>query len=284
VLLCKFQAPDGAIGAGCIEGEQVRVLGMAAEGSPGLSDILHADSPGDRARQLLRQTDIRLSLHDLVLLPPIDSQEVWGAGVTYRRSREARENESAGAAQFYNLVCSAPRPELFFKAMPCRVVGPGGPLHVRSDSRWTVPEPELALVVSPRMKIVGFTIGNDMSARDIEGENPLYLPQAKTYRGSCALGPAIALPEAMPSRQEIAIQLTIERCERQVFSGDTSVSRMHRTFEELIDWLGRECDFPSGVILLTGTGIVPPDDFSLQPGDRVHISVSGIGCLTNEVR
>ena len=284
MLLCKFKASDGNIGIGCLDGEEVRVLGMAADGGPGLSDILHADSPGDRVQQILRQTDIRAPKGDLVLLPPIDLQEVWGAGVTYHRSREARESESAGAARFYNLVYSAPRPELFFKAMPYRVMGPGGPLHVRNDSRWTVPEPELALVISPRMQIVGFTIGNDMSARDIEGENPLYLPQAKTYRGSCALGPVIALPEAMPPRPEIAIQLTIERCDRQVFHGETSVSRMHRTFEELIDWLGRESDFPTGVILLTGTGIVPPDDFSLEPGDRVHINISGIGCLTNEVR
>jgi 2-dehydro-3-deoxy-D-arabinonate dehydratase len=224
-----------------------------------------------------------LSLRELTLLPPIDRQEVWAAGVTYKRSQEARERESVGAARFYDLVYSSPRPELFFKATPHRVVGPGGRVRVRRDSRWSVPEPELALVISPRMKLVGYTIGNDMSARDIEGENPLYLPQAKVYDHCCALGPVITLTDGMPTLKEVTIHLTIERRGSRVFEGATTLSAMARSFDDLIEWLGRDNSFPHGVILLTGTGIVPPDDFALATGDVVHIDVKGIGRLTNLV-
>ena len=224
-----------------------------------------------------------MPLESVRILPPLDAQEVWGAGVTYERSKVARQEESEGAASFYDLVYKASRPELFFKATPSRVVGPGEPIRVRADSRWSVPEPELAMVLSPALKLVGFTIGNDVSARDIEGENPLYLPQAKVYQASCALGPCITLAPAMPPRASIGIQLDIERDGRRVFHGETSVARMARKLEDLIDWLGRENSFPDGVILLTGTGIVPPDDFSLEAGDRVSISIDGIGTLTNPV-
>jgi 2-dehydro-3-deoxy-D-arabinonate dehydratase len=181
------------------------------------------------------------------------------------------------------MVYSAPRPELFFKAAPGRVVGPGGQVHVRRDSRWTVPEPELALVVSPSLQIVGYTIGNDMSSRDIEGENPLYLPQAKIYDNSCALGPVITLGQAMPAIEQATIRMTIERRGDKVFHGSTDVAAMRRTFAELIGWLSLENSFPHGAILLTGTGIVPPDDFSLAVGDVVSIDVTGIGRLTNLV-
>ena len=208
---------------------------------------------------------------------------MWAAGVTYKRSQEARERESAGAGRFYDLVYTAPRPELFFKATARRVVGPGERVYVRRDSRWSVPEPELALVVSPQLRIVGFTIGNDMSARDIEGENPLYLPQAKVYDHSCALGPVITLAGSMPPPDQVAIRLTIERTGRPVFEGVTSLTQMARPLEELVDWLGRDNSFPGGVILLTGTGIVPPDEFSLASGDVVHIDITGIGRLTNPV-
>src|ERR671927_1276600 len=159
------------------------------------------------------------SLRDLTLLAPIDRQEVWAAGVTYKRSQEARERESAGAARFYDLVYSAPRPELFFKATPHRVVGPGERVRIRRDSRWSVPEPEFALVLSPRLKVVGYTIGNDMSARDIEGENPLYLPQAKVYDNSCALGPVVTLAGALPRPDDVTIRLTITRAAAVVFDG-----------------------------------------------------------------
>jgi 2-dehydro-3-deoxy-D-arabinonate dehydratase len=216
-------------------------------------------------------------------MAPIDRQEVWGAGVTYERSKVARERESEGAASFYDLVYTAERPELFFKATPSRVVGPGQPVRLRRDTKWCVPEPELALVLSPTLDLVGYTIGNDMSARDIEGENPLYLPQAKVYDSCCALGPCITLAASMPARESIGIRLEIERGAERIFEGQTSVARMARSFESLIDWLSRDNLFPDGVILLTGTGIIPPDDFSLARGDIVRIEIDGIGTLTNPV-
>ena len=222
-------------------------------------------------------------LEDLTLLAPIDRQEVWAAGVTYQRSQQARERESVGAAKYYDLVYSAERPELFFKATPHRVAGPGDFVHIRHDSKWSVPEPELALVLSPKLQLVGYTIGNDMSARDIEGENPLYLPQAKVYDHSCALGPVITLADSMPPLHQVTIRLTIVRDGDKVFAGSTSLSAMKRSLEDLIRWLGRENSFPTGVVLLTGTGIVPPDDFSLATGDRIHIDITGIGRLTNIV-
>ncbi|MBV8382748.1 MAG: fumarylacetoacetate hydrolase family protein, partial [Planctomycetaceae bacterium] len=180
-------------------------------------------------------------------------------------------------------VYRAERPELFFKATPSRVVGPGQPIRVRRDTRWCVPEPELALVLSPALRLVGFTIGNDVSARDIEGENPLYLPQAKVYDASCALGPVITLASAMPPVGTLAIRLEIERDGAIAFEGETSVARMARSLDDLIDWLGRDNLFPHGVILLTGTGIVPPDVFCLRPGDLVRITIDGIGTLSNPV-
>jgi 2-dehydro-3-deoxy-D-arabinonate dehydratase len=203
--------------------------------------------------------------------------------VTYERSKVARQEESEQGGSFYDLVYSAPRPELFFKATPSRVVGPGQPIRVRRDTRWCVPEPELALVLSPSLRLVGFTIGNDVSARDIEGENPLYLPQAKVYDASCALGPVVTLAAAMPPIRELTIRLEIERDGTAAFDGSTSVARMARRLDELIDWLGRDNLFPDGVILLTGTGIVPPDEFTLRAGDQVRITIDGIGTLTNPV-
>jgi 2-dehydro-3-deoxy-D-arabinonate dehydratase len=220
----------------------------------------------------------------VTFLPPVDAQEVWAAGVTYKRSKEAREEESAGAARFYDLVYKAPRPELFLKATARRVVGPGDFVQIRADARWSVPEPEVALVVSPALKIVGCTIGNDMSSRDIEGENPLYLPQAKVYNGSCALGPVVTLAAALPARDQMAIRLTIRRAGAVAFEGATSVGMMARSFEDLVAWLGRDNDFPDGVVLLTGTGLVPAEDFTLAHGDEVAIEVAGIGRLVNVVK
>jgi 2-dehydro-3-deoxy-D-arabinonate dehydratase len=275
--LCKVQLRNGEIRVGLVADGSARLLTATS-----LSDVLHADDPARAANSLLAGA-APVPLADLTLLAPVDQQEVWAAGVTYKRSREARERESVGAARFYDLVYNADRPELFFKAPARRVVGPGGRVRVRCDSRWSVPEPELALVISPRLTIVGYTIGNDMSARDIEGENPLYLPQAKVYDGSCALGPVITLAGALPPPEQVIIRLTIERGGRAVFDGSTSLGVMKRSFEDLVSWLGRDNSFPHGAVLLTGTGVVPPDDFTLAAGDAVHIDVTGIGRLSNVV-
>jgi 2-dehydro-3-deoxy-D-arabinonate dehydratase len=193
------------------------------------------------------------------------------------------ESKAAGGGSFYDRVYEAERPELFFKATPHRVVGPGGVVRVRRDSTWSVPEPELALVVNARGVIVGCTIGNDMSARDIEGENPLYLPQAKVYAGSCALGPAVAIGRGVLV-ESTAIAIAIARGGQTVFEGRTSVGSMRRTPDELVGFLFRDNVFPDGCVLLTGTGVVPPDDFTLAAGDVVTISIDGIGSLENEVR
>jgi 2-dehydro-3-deoxy-D-arabinonate dehydratase len=282
--LCKVQLAGGEIRVGAVTEGHIRFLDLEDYvGMGSLSDILHSENPAALARELIDDHAPQVPLHDLTLLPPVDQQEVWAAGVTYKRSQEARERESAGAARFYDLVYSAPRPELFFKATSSRVAAPGGQVHIRRDSRWSVPEPEFALVLSPHLQVVGYTIGNDMSARDIEGENPLYLPQAKIYDQACALGPVITLAEAMPPLDEIAIRMTIERRGETVFDGSTALGAMKRTFAELIHWLSLENSFPHGAMLLTGTGIVPPDDFALAAGDLIGIEVTGIGRLTNLV-
>jgi 2-dehydro-3-deoxy-D-arabinonate dehydratase len=218
------------------------------------------------------------------LMAPIGSQEVWAAGVTYFRSRTARmeESKSAGGGDFYDRVYGADRPELFYKASPHRVRGPGEVVRIRRDARWNVPEPELTLAITSRGAIIGYTIGNDMSSRDIEGENPLYLPQAKVYDGSCGLGPAIYLtPEPLPPETEIRI--AIRRDGAVAFEGSTTLSAMKRTPRELVDYLFRDNSFPSGCLLLTGTGVVPPDDFTLAVGDEVAISIDPIGTLVNTV-
>lgn len=218
------------------------------------------------------------------LLAPIGSQEVWAAGVTYLRSKAARMEESkeSGAAVFYDKVYDAERPELFYKSAGHRVIGPGGLVRIRKDSRWNVPEPELTLVITSSSKIVGYAIGNDMSSRDIEGENPLYLPQAKMYDGSAAIGPCIYVPaEPIPGSSTIAMQ--IERQGKELFSGKTSIDRMKRTHTGLVEYLYREYSHPSGAYLMTGTCVVPENEFSLQSGDRVQITIDGIGVLINTV-
>jgi 2-dehydro-3-deoxy-D-arabinonate dehydratase len=216
------------------------------------------------------------------LLKPTDAQEVWAAGVTYERSRVAREEESAGSG-IYDRVYTAERPELFLKATPSRTVGPYEPVAIRADAAWSVPEPELGLVVNQGLELVGFTIGNDMSSRDIEGENPLYLPQAKVYARCCALGPLIALSGAVADPRDLKIELLILRDGATAFAGETSTRKIVRPYDELIGYLGRDNLFPDGVVLLTGTGIVPPDDFSLAAGDEVVIRIEGIGELRNPV-
>ena len=218
------------------------------------------------------------------VLAPIGSQEVWAAGVTYYRSRDARmeEAQQSGGGSFYDRVYSAERPELFFKATPHRVVGHGQPVRIRKDSAWNVPEPELVLAINSRGRIIGYTIGNDVSSRDIEGENPLYLPQAKVYDGSCALGPGILVTDdPLPATTPITLRIT--RGRRLHFEGATSLAELKREPGELVGYLFRETSFPSGCFLMTGTGIVPPAPFSLQPADEIAITIDPIGTLANTV-
>jgi 2-dehydro-3-deoxy-D-arabinonate dehydratase len=284
--LVKYRDAEGADAVAVLDGKSLRPLDLSRRSGPRtLAALLAGPDPAALVQQLLDPSVTVVPFSHVTLLPPIDQQEVWAAGVTYLRSKTAREEESAsaGGATFYDRVYTAPRPELFLKATPRRVVGPGQPIRARSDSKWTVPEPELALIVSPDLRIVGYTIGNDVSARDIEGENPLYLPQAKVYKQSCSLGPCVTLAAALPARSEVGIRVTVHRGGSAVFEGATNLDRMARPLEELVDWLGRENDFPDGVILLTGTGVVPPDDFTLHAGDLVSITIDGIGTLTNPV-
>jgi 2-dehydro-3-deoxy-D-arabinonate dehydratase len=233
--------------------------------------------PAARMPGFLRASAGRGAAEGTLLAPVEAASEVWAAGVTYLRSREAREAEST-VRDVYSKVYDAERPELFFKATGWRVAGHEMPIRIRHDSRWNVPEPELTLVVNAGGEIVGFCAGNDVSSRDIEGENPLYLPQAKVYDGSCALGPGISLCEAGMLR-DLSIDLAVLRGGRQIFTGATRTSRIKRPLQELVDSLRKELSFPAGAFLMTGTGVVPPDDFSLEPGDRVRIT---IGELTLE--
>jgi 2-dehydro-3-deoxy-D-arabinonate dehydratase len=218
------------------------------------------------------------------LRAPIQNQEVWASGVTYLRSMTARMEESrdAGGGSFYDRVYNAERPELFFKATPPRVVGPGGKVRIRSDSKWNVPEPELTLAINSAGRIFGFSIGNDMSSRDIEGENPLYLPQAKTYAGSAGLGPCLVVTDTLPGA-DMAIQIAILRKGQTVFSGATNVGQIKRSLPSLAEFLFRDNVFPCGAWLMTGTGIVPPDSFTLDHGDEIRITIEPVGTLSNVV-
>ena len=249
-----------------------------------IDQILQADDPYALLQaRAAGGTDVDATTPQ-VLYAPIGSQEVWAAGVTYFRSRDARMDEAreSGGATFYDRVYDADRPELFFKATPQRVVGPGGTVRVRRDSRWSVPEPELVLVINALGRVIGYTIGNDVSARDIEGENPLYLPQAKVYDGSCAIGPGLLFTSAvLPADTSIA--LTITRGGAVVFAGQTTTGQIKRRFDDLAGWLFRETSFPAGCLLFTGTGVVPPDAFSLISGDEIAIAIDGIGTLSNHV-
>lgn len=240
---------------------------------------VHRAEPHYSFAELDRAPDDRLP-H---LLPVVDRQEVWAAGVTYTRSREARQQEALDGGDIYARVYAAERPELFFKALGEKVVGHRYAVGIRADAAWSVPEPELALVLNPKMEVVGMTIGNDMSSRDIEGANPLYLPQAKVYTASCALGPAITL-QPLEEWPQVQIGLTIERGGREIFAGKTDTSFLHRSLRDLIAYLERSSSFPYGAVLLTGTGIVPPGEFTLQAGDVVSIQIEQIGELVNVVK
>lgn len=280
--LAKYALPSGDAGVGQIVGDQLLPLDLSGGQFRSLFEILESDNPYE-AVKILAQADKAVPVNSIRLLPPIDAQEVWAAGVTYKRSKTARMEESATAASCYDRVYASPRPEIFFKATPHRVAGYGDPLRIRVDSQWNVPEPELALVLNTRMELVGFTIGNDMSSRDIEGDNPLYLPQAKMYNQCCGLGPWITLATGMPAPATIGINLVIRRGNEVAFEGKTGVDQMARSFENLIGWLRRDNSFPSGAFLLTGTGIVPDSSFTLLPGDVVEIKIDGIGTLRNTI-
>ncbi|MBT5926587.1 MAG: fumarylacetoacetate hydrolase [Verrucomicrobia bacterium] len=240
-----------------------------------------------RASILARLNDTNLTkypLQNVTLLAPVDDQEIWAAGVTYLRSKTARMEESDFSASAYDKVYDAPRPEIFFKSLPSKVVATGDAVGIRQDATWNVPEPELALVMDSHGKVVGYTIGNDMSSRDIEGENLLYLPQAKMYDRSCSLGPWIVFGPVESEVRQWTIGVKISRNSQVVFEGETSISQIKRSFAELSDYLNRSQSFPSGSVLLTGTGVVPNDDFTLEEGDHVAIRVSGIGQLGNPVQ
>jgi 2-dehydro-3-deoxy-D-arabinonate dehydratase len=288
--LCRFSIGDSPARLGWITGGAVADLTGTAE--PWFADLgallqtLGRDGAGQSLQALIDAAlpaASRIPLQDGHLLPPIDRQEVWAAGVTYERSREARMSESEYAADMYWRVYEAERPELFFKADGRRVSGQGGRIHVRADSRWTVPEPELTVLLDPMLRIVGFTIGNDVSARDIEGENPLYLPQAKVFAGNCALGPCIVPASDIPNPLDLRLSCSISRGGRVLWEDETNTARLHRSLTDLVDYLGREDTYPHGALLMTGTCLVPPDTLSLQVGDVVSISIDALGTLRNEV-
>lgn len=282
--LAKVRNEDGTTGVVLVDRKTVYRLDPTRNPKiRSLADLLYSDEPLATAQKMIDAKATSELLPAQTFVAPVDRQEIWAAGVTYKRSKVAREEESKGAAQFYDKVYSAPRPELFLKATPARVVHPGAPVRIREDATWSVPEPELTLVISPAGKIVGYTVGNDMSSRDIEGENPLYLPQAKIYKGSCAVGPVVTLASQMPPLPEVEIRLVITRGKKTAFEGTTTLSQMARTVESLAEWLFKENEFPNGALLMTGTGIVPPDEFTLNRGDVVSITIAGIGTLTNPV-
>lgn len=281
--LAKYHLPTVPEGIALVEDDRLLPLNLSSGQYQTLAEILDADNPQEVAEFMSDPSAEPIPLAEAVLLAPIDQQEVWAAGVTYKRSRSARMEESEAAASCYDRVYDSPRPELFMKATPHRVSGPGQPVRIRKDSEWNVPEPELALVLNSRAQLVGFTIGNDMSSRDIEGDNPLYLPQAKVYDQCCGLGPWITLPASMHEPAEIGIKLVIRRGEAVAFQGETNVGEMARSYDNLISWLARDNSFPTGAFFLTGTGVVPDSDFTLLPNDIVDITIDGIGTLSNPV-
>ncbi|MCC9643868.1 fumarylacetoacetate hydrolase family protein [Rhodopirellula sp. JC740] len=264
-----------------VEDDRLIPLQTTAE-LPTLSAILASENPKAAAESLARDEPIAID-DSTRWLPPIDQQEVWAAGVTYKRSQTARMEESEAAASCYDQVYNADRPEIFFKATPSRVSGHGQPLRIRVDAKWNVPEPEITLVLSPSLKIVGLTVGNDMSSRDIEGENPLYLPQAKCYDQCAGLGPWITLFDELPSVDAITVDLKILRGGDVVFDQSTSAAEMARKFDDLVQWLGRDNTMADGAFLMTGTGIVPTSDFTLHPDDVVNITIGCVGTLSNRI-
>ena len=281
--LCRFQTDTpGRPRVGLVLDPDT-VLDLSAEGIDRLTSLLEFDGLLPHLHTLAGQNLPRHALSAIKLLAPIEQQEVWAVGVTYLRSKKARMEESDFSATAYDKVYDAPRPELFFKALPEKVVAPGDAVGIRRDATWSVPEPELAFVLNSRGHIAGYTIGNDMSSRDIEGENLLYLPQAKIYDRSCALGPCVTVGVTEAEVRTWSIRIQIRRAGAEVFQGEVSTGQLKRRFMEMAEYLFRSQTFPHGAVLLTGTGIVPPDSFTLLPGDIVSIGISGIGVLENSV-
>jgi 2-dehydro-3-deoxy-D-arabinonate dehydratase len=281
--LCIYQiGANGKPLFGLIDGDEV--IDIAAAGGPAsLGTALQLSKTDfDAALAGVKGSDLRTPLGEVTLNAPIDWQEVWCAGVTYLRSRDARM-EVSQSMSVYDQVYEDDRPELFFKGMRFRVAGPGQEIAIRGDSTWDVPEPECALVINSAGEIVGYTIGNDVSSRSIEGENPLYLPQAKVYDKAAALGPVIALSNEVDDPNDLSIELVIRRDDAVGFQGTTNTKQLHRTFADLVDYLYRDNTHFHGAILMTGTGIVPPSEFTLEAGDEVSITIDGIGTLTNPV-
>jgi 2-dehydro-3-deoxy-D-arabinonate dehydratase len=283
VGLAYFTLDGGEPRFGLIVGE--RVIDLAQSGGPA-SLTAALQMPAAELQSALRAAGDApnggTQLMSVTLRAPIDRQEVWAAGVTYLRSRDARMEESS-QRDVYDRVYDADRPELFLKATPNRVSGPGEAIAIRGDSGWDVPEPELAILLNARGELVGYTIGNDVSSRSIEGENPLYLPQAKVYSRCAALGPTVMTVDELPDVSNLEIQLTIRRGGTALFQDSTATSQLHRKLSDLIAYLLRDNEYPAGVFLMTGTGIVPPSEFTLQDGDEVEIRIVGIGSLVNPV-
>jgi 2-dehydro-3-deoxy-D-arabinonate dehydratase len=280
--LCRFKNGNDDVRIGLVT-DNSGLLDLTPAGITAMQSLLESDDPLGELKHIDQSNLPRVSLSEVQLGAPVERQEVWAAGVTYLRSKTARMEESDFSATAYDKVYGAERPEIFFKSLAEKVVPTGEAVGIRRDARWNVPEPELALVINSLGKIVGHTIGNDMSSRDIEGENLLYLPQAKTYNRSCALGPWITLGTSEPAAREWKIKIEIRRNGQPVFAGETSVGQIKRGFEELAGFLFRCQVFPHGAILLTGTGIVPPDTFTLQERDGINIEITGIGLLHNSV-
>jgi 2-dehydro-3-deoxy-D-arabinonate dehydratase len=280
--LCRFTTDGDVVRLGAVTDDDL-VQDLTPAGLTSLTTVLESRDPAAAVRLASHGPLPTLALADVTLLAPVERQEVWAAGVTYLRSKAARMEESDFSATAYDRVYDAERPEIFFKALAEKVVAPNEPVGIRRDATWNVPEPELALVMNSRGEIVGHTIGNDMSSRDIEGENLLYLPQAKVYARSCALGPWITLGTPEVAARAWSIALDIGRDGASVFAGTTSVGQIKRTFTELVEYLFRSQVFPHGAVLLTGTGVVPDESFTLKEGDVVTIDISGIGRLRNVV-
>jgi len=278
--LCRFKNQSGEIRIGRAV-DDATIADLTAGGIESITELLEDANAVARVEALGELPTLPLA--EVTLLTPVEGQEIWAAGVTYLRSKTARMEESDFSANAYDLVYEAARPEIFFKSLPEKVVGPGADVGIRADSKWNVPEPELVLVVNSRKELVGYTIGNDMSSRDIEGENLLYLPQAKMYDHSCAVGPWLVMGANEAEVREWTIGVEIAREEETIFSGETSINNIKRTFDELIDYLCRSQTFPQGVMLLTGTGVVPDDDFTLATNDVIRVTISGIGTLENRV-
>ncbi len=278
--LCRFQNSASEVCVGKILDEST-IADLSASGIESITELLEDNDLISRMETM--PVSSTLPMDEVVILTPVEKQEVWAAGVTYLRSKKARMEESDFSANAYDQVYDAPRPEIFFKSLPEKVMGPDECIGIRADSQWNVPEPELVLVTNSKKELIGVSIGNDMSSRSIEGENLLYLPQAKVYDKSCAIGPWVVVGSHEEEIRQWTIGVEITRQDEVVFTGETSIDNIKRNFSDLVDYLGRSQSFPYGAMLLTGTGVVPGDDFTLAEKDVVSICISGIGTLQNTV-